>query len=83
MKQLAVAGDHHKIMAVIEMLVQEFIRSAQANQRKVSLSLSLLFWLGFIIMYVAVLRILIFFFFLAFLSGWIDRTCCSDGGFDK
>ncbi|XXG51177.1 hypothetical protein AAC387_Pa02g5009 [Persea americana] len=33
-KQLALAGDHHKIMAVIEMLVQEFIRSAHANQRK-------------------------------------------------
>ena len=35
MKQLAVAGEHDKIAAVINLLVNEFTNSPQANHRKV------------------------------------------------
>lgn len=35
MKQLAAAGDHDKIAAVISSLTTEFTYSAQANHRKV------------------------------------------------
>ena len=36
MKQLAAAGDHDKITAVINLLVMEFTYSPQANHRKVA-----------------------------------------------
>lgn len=35
MKQLATAGDHDKITAVINLLTTEFTYSPQANHRKV------------------------------------------------
>jgi vacuole morphology and inheritance protein 14 len=34
-KQLAAAGDHDKISAVINLLIMDFTHSAQANYRKV------------------------------------------------
>ena len=41
MKQLAAAGDHDKITAVINLLTSEFTFSPQANHRKVFVSYGL------------------------------------------
>ena len=50
-KQLAAAGEHDKITAVINLLANEFTYSAQVNRRKVS---SQVWKLGFYCIYIVV-----------------------------
>lgn len=72
MKQLAVAGDHDKITAVINLLTTEFTYSAQANHRKV---FSIYRILSTCFEFVTVNMIVWFEFWLHYVGG-IDRISC-------